>query len=152
MGSQPISFDEGCAVSVEKDSVSAMIEMYCLTGQSLPGGVLKEFDLNPPESVIVNSVSGTLSFKDLNWPWWKRLLRYFGFLGGLNTAICGFIGCENGNFLAFDFQGNGKPQIIPVYHKLTPGVSMSKLTLNLYADLTMPTDFRIALAFHRVNS
>jgi len=101
------------------------------------------------QEVNVDSVSGTLSFKDLNWSWWKRILRYFGFLGGLNTAICGFIGCENGNFLAFDIQGDGKPQIIPVYHKLSSSVTMSKLVLDLYADLTMPTDFRIALTFHR---
>jgi hypothetical protein len=139
MGSAPISFDPASNVEVEKESVSAILEMYCLTGTPLPGGVIKEFPLKG--TVIVDSVSGTLSFNGLNWPWWKRG----------QTAICGFVGYDAGNLLAFDIQGHGnKPQIIPVNAVFPGGVSMSKLVFNLYADLTLPTDFRIALVFHRI--
>lgn len=137
MGSQPVSFDPGCAVSVGPNSVSVMTEMYCLAGVALPAGAIKEFDLK--QSVTVDSVSGTLSFNGLNWPWWKRG----------QTAVCGFVGCETDSFLAFDIQGKGDPQIIPVYASFPAGIVMSKLIFNLYADLTMPTDFRVALVFHR---
>lgn len=129
-----VSFDPGCAVSVTPNSVAVMIETYCLS----QGTTVKEFPLSSP--VTVDSVVGTYSFYNLNWPWWKRG----------NTAICGWIGNGVDQLLAFDIQGRGEPQLIPVSATYTNGITLDKLVCNFYPDLTLPTDFRVALVFHRI--
>jgi hypothetical protein len=143
--SDSVSFDPDCAVVVTPDSVTAMIECYCLAA----GTTLKDFDLGETP-VKVDAVSGTLSFYGLNWPWWKRLLRWFGFLGGQSTAICGTIGSSINPLIAFDIQGKGgEPQIIPVSAVFPGGIPLDKLHFDLNPDLALPTDFRTALVFHR---
>lgn len=131
-----INFDPKSVAVVMPDSVCVMAEIYCLEA----GSVTKDFPLG--SSVTVDSVSGTLSFQGLNWSIWK-----FG-----NTAICGWIGSEKSNLLAFDIQAKGRlPQTIPVSAVFPGGVEMSSVHFNLLADLNMPTDFRAALVFHRKN-
>lgn len=128
-----VSFDHGCVVTATTHSVVVMTEMYCLSS----GTTIKDFKLDKP--IVVDSVQGTLSFYGLNWSWWKRG----------NTAICGMIQSGDDILLAFDIQGKGnQPQIIPVYATFSDGIELSTLRFNLYPDLTLPTDFRVALAFH----
>jgi hypothetical protein len=145
-----LNFDAGSAVSVSLDTVSAMAEVYC----DSPGTVTQSFPLLGPDSkpttVIVDAVYGTLSYYGLNWSWARRVLAWLGFKGGISTAICGWIGTEQSNLLAFDIQGTGsKPINLSVYAVFPGGVSMSSVRFNLYADLATPTDFRAALVFHR---
>lgn len=140
-----LNFDAGTAVVVQPDSLCVMAEVYC----DLPGTVVKDYPLANP--IKVDAVSGTLSFYGLNWPWWKRILRWFGFLGGQSTAICGWIGSSRSNLLAFDIQGIGSnPQLIPVSAVFPSGADIDLVRFNLDADLATPTDFRAALVFHRV--
>ncbi len=135
--SDSVSFDPGCVVQATPHSVVAMIETYCLGS----GVTIKDFPLK--ESVVVGSVQGTLSFYGLNWNWWKKWRNG-------NTAICGTIGSGDNPLIAFDIQGQGaEPQIIPVYATFEGGIELSVLRFNLFPDLTLPTDFRVALAFQR---
>lgn len=135
--SASVSFDTGCVVEATPRSVVCMVETYCLGS----GPTIKDFPLK--ESVVVGSVQGTLSFYGLNWSWWKKWSNG-------NTAICGTIGAGDDPLISFDIQGRGaEPQIIPVYAAFPSGVVMDKLVFNLFPDLNLPTDFRVALAFHR---
>jgi hypothetical protein len=135
--SDSVSFDKGSAVVVTPHSVTCMVEAYCLGS----GSTVKDFALK--ESVVVGSVQGTLSFYGLNWGWYKKWRNG-------NTAICGTIGSGDDPLIAFDIQGRGaEPQIIPVYATFEGGIGLSVLRFNLFPDLDLPTDFRVALAFHR---
>lgn len=127
-----VSFDPGCVVMATPHSVEVMVEAYCLGS----GTTIKSF---APLSAIVDSVSGTLSFQGLNWPWYKRG----------NTALAGVISNGQDALLMFDIQGRGEPQLLSVYHSYPGGIALSQLVFNLYPDLTLPTDFRAALVFHR---
>lgn len=129
-----ISFDSGCVVQATPNSVEVILECYCLG----KGTTVKEFPLSP---ATVDSVSGTLSFYGLNWPWWKRG----------STAICGWVQNGPDSLLAFDIQGRGEPQLVSVYHSYSGGIKLDKLVFNFYSDLTLPTDFRMALVFHRIS-
>lgn len=143
-------FDAGCVVAAGSQSVVVMVEMYCTDNPAKTGNSTVE-DFPLPDGVVVDSVSGTLSFYGLNWSWWKRLLRWFGFLGGQSTAICGTVGTADSSLLLFDIQGIGsEPQTIPVKADFPGGVALGTfLRFNIYPDMAMPTDFRIALSFHR---
>lgn len=144
--SDPINFDPATEVAVQPDSVCVMAEIYC----DKQGGIVKSFALkgadgNPAE-VVVDSVSGTLSFYGLNWSWWRRLKALWN---GGSTAICGWIGTEDSNLLAFNIQGRGsRPINIPINATFC-GRKMNSVRFDLYADLELPTDFRAALVFHR---
>ena len=131
-----VSFDSGCVVQVTPLSIYVMTEMYC----NSQGATGKDFNLTEP--VTVDSVWGTLSFQGLNWSWWRKLSKP-------NTAICGWVGAPDSPLIVFDFQGNGQPQMLPVKADFPGGVTLDKLHFELYVDLTLPTDFRVALAFHR---
>lgn len=135
--SDSVSFDLGSVVVVTPHSVACMVECYCLGS----GSTVKGFPLK--EAAVVDSVSGTLSFYGLNWSWLKRLWNG-------NTAICGTINSGDDPLIAFDIQGRGAaPQIIPVYATFSK-LRLETLRFDLYPDLNLPTDFRVALAFHRV--
>lgn len=135
--SDSVSFDSGCVVWASPHSVTVVTEMYCLGS----GTTIKDFPLK--ETVTVDSVSGTLSFYGLNWSWWKKLWNG-------STAICGTVNSGDDPLIAFDIQGRGAdPQIIPVYADFPNGIELSVLRFSLYPDLNLPTDFRVALAFHR---
>jgi hypothetical protein len=130
--SDSVSFDPSCVVAATPNSVEVMLECYCLGA----GPTTKTFPLPP---VVVDSVSGTLSFYALNWPWYKRG----------STAICGWVQNGEDSLLAFDIQGRGEPQLTSVYHSYPGGIKLDKLVFACYPDLTLPTDFRMALVFHR---
>jgi hypothetical protein len=145
-----LNFDAGSAVEVSPDTVSVMVEVYC----DASGTIIRSFPLldaaGKPQPVVVDAVSGTLSYYGLNWSWSRRLLGWFGFKGGISTAICGWIGNGQSNLLGFDIQGVGsKPVNFPVSAVFPGGVPLSAVLFNLDADLATPTDFRAALVFHR---
>lgn len=144
--SDPLNFDPKTAVVVQPDSICVMTEIYCdAQGSATKTFPLKDADGKPTE-VIVDSVSGTLSFYGLNWSWWKRLSALWN---GGSTAICGWIGTQDSNLLAFDLQGRGsRPINIPVNASFS-ALKINAVSFNLLADLTLPTDFRAALIFHR---
>lgn len=134
--SASVNFDPGCVVAPTAHGIIIMVECYCLG----PGTTIKDFPLPSPEPIV--GLSGTLSFQGLNWSWWrKRIVRP-------NTAICGMIGSTTESFYAFDVQGDGSPQLIPVEASF-PAITIDALRFNLFPDLTLPTDFRFAGVLHR---
>lgn len=130
-----VNFDAGCEVIISANRITAMIECYCLGA----GTTIKDFALQNP--IAINGYNGTISFQGLNWSWWRKWWKP-------NTAICGTVGSTMEPFLDFDIQGNGAPQLLAVEDSF-PAMPLDKLRFNLYPDLTLPTDFRVALVLYR---
>lgn len=142
-----IDFAPGSSFTVGPDSVWGIVEAWSVLGNA---STVKDFDLS--ESVVVDSVSGTLSFFGMNWSWWRRLKGFFGSAGGQSTALCGVIGSSKSALLAFDFQGLGStPVNVPVYASFPGGVVLDKVHFDMYPDMALPTNFRAALVFHRIS-
>jgi hypothetical protein len=142
-----INFADGSGFTLGESTVSGIVEAWCLTGNE---STQKDFEFKGGP-VVVDAVSGTLSFFGMNWSWVKRLKGFFGMSGGMSTALCGFIGSSRSQLLAFDFQGlGGLPINIPVYAYFPGGVPLDKVHFDLYPDMALPTNFRAALSFHRM--
>jgi hypothetical protein len=131
----PGGFATGSGVSVTPNSVSFIGEVFD-DGQ---GTITKDFPLS--ESVIVDSFSGTISFFGMN-----------GHCGGNDIATVGFLNNGSDALVIWDLQSHGEiPVNIPVSGSFPSGIPVSKLHFESFNDLCLPTNFRVALTFHRVN-
>lgn len=129
-----INFDPGSAVTVQPNSLCVMAEVFSLA----QGSVVKDFPLE--RRVSVDAVSGTLSLFNQNWHWYKHG----------DIALCGWIGGLESYLLTFDLHGNGRDAInVPVQAVFPGGVELDTVRFAMLADMTLPTNFRAALVFHR---
>jgi hypothetical protein len=142
-----INFAPTSGFTVGPDTVCGIVEAWCVLGNA---STQKDFELKSETPIIVDAVSGTLSFFGMNWSWVKRLKGFFGSGGGQSTALCGTIGSTKSALLAFDFQGLGSTPInIPVHASFPGGVLLDKVHFDMYPDMALPTNFRAALSFNR---
>ena len=131
----PGGFATGSGVSVTPNSVSFIGEVFD-DGQ---GTILKDFPLT--ESVIVDSFSGTISFYGLN-----------GRCDGSNTATVGYLSNGTDTLTAWDLQSQGdKPVNFPISGTFAGGIPLQLIHFQAYNDLCTPTNFRVAVSFHRTN-
>lgn len=132
----PGDFATGSAISVGSNQVNLIAEAFD-DGQ---GTLVKDFPL--PSPVQVDAFNGTLSYYGLN-----------GRCEGNNTATVGYLSSEAGVLTTWDFQSQGNlPINIPIIGSFPGGVPVSNLHIQMYNDLCLPTNFRIAVTFHRVTS
>ena len=117
---------------VSRDGMNTIAEVF----GDAQGTITKDFPL--PEPIIIDTISGTMSFYRLN-----RHCR------NKDIATVGFLSSEGGALITWNLQDetNG-----PVFNYFPGGVSINSLHFEAYNDLCLPTDFRLALTFHRFKS
>lgn len=102
------------------------------------GTIEKDFPL--PEEVRVDSYSGTISFMGLN-----------GHCGGDDIATVGFLNNNSDSLMWWDLQSHGDiPVNFAISGSYPGGIPVKNFHFQSYNDLCLPTNFRLAVTFHRV--
>jgi hypothetical protein len=133
-----VECDRGCNVSVDSHTVTMITESF----HGATKAATFDFPLKRP--VVIDSVSGTVSYKGMSGACSGQEIAVVGFISGTNSATG-----EGQNLVAYDLYTYGNtPVNIAVNQNFPEGIPIDALHESVYDDLCHVTDFRTALVFH----